>query len=341
MSLATYDEARPWAKAMKTELLERRMPPWNAVKGFGEFRNAPLLSQRDIDLIINWVEGGAPKGEDKELPDGPLFSTGWSLGKPDLVLSLNETVKVRPDYDEYRTFTVDSALSEDRWLKAVDLRPGNASVVHCATISVRPRQAGDLPWRTIATWLPGQPPVALDPPAVQALPAGSQLSVRVHYRGAGEAVTDQSELGLYFSGAQTRKPLQELVASDPSAVIPAGAARHRVAASIVTQSDLEAIAVRPRAHPLIVSMQATAYRPDGSQEVLIWTRGYQFDWQQTYYFKRPVALPKGTRVEVIAYFDNSDENRNQPNDPPKQLRWSDLTTDPMFVVLAVKGEAHD
>src|SRR5436305_10711373 len=82
MSLATYDEARPWAKAIKEEVLNKRMPPWAAVKGFGDFRNAPPLTQREIDLLINWVEGGAPKGEDSDLPTSPLYSDDWQLGKP-------------------------------------------------------------------------------------------------------------------------------------------------------------------------------------------------------------------------------------------------------------------
>src|SRR5215510_16257808 len=92
MSLATYEEARPWAKAIKEEVLEKRMPPWHAVKGYGEFRNAPSLAQRDIDLIVNWVEGGAPKGDDKDLPEGPLFANQWSLGQPDLLLGPTPTV---------------------------------------------------------------------------------------------------------------------------------------------------------------------------------------------------------------------------------------------------------
>src|SRR5215216_5600155 len=104
MSLATYEEARPWAKAIKEEILEKRMPPWHAVKGYGEFRNAPPITQREIDLIVNWVEGGAPKGEDKDLPEGPLYSTDWPLGKPDLMLKPEATIDIAPDTDEYRTF---------------------------------------------------------------------------------------------------------------------------------------------------------------------------------------------------------------------------------------------
>jgi hypothetical protein len=103
--------------------------------------------------------------------------------------------------------------------------------------------------------------------------------------------------------------------------------------------DAGAIAIRPHVNPLISSLQATAYRPDGTQEVLIWARGYQFDWQPTYHFKQPVSLPKGTRIEVIAYFDNSDDNRSNPNNPAKPVRWSDLTSEPMCALLITNGRS--
>src|SRR5215510_10880647 len=108
MSLATYEEARPWAKAIKEEVLERRMPVWHAVKGYGEFRNAPLLTQREIDLIINWVEGGAPKGDDKDYPQKALYSDDWTFGKPDAVLPLAEEQKIASDTDETRIFKLSS-----------------------------------------------------------------------------------------------------------------------------------------------------------------------------------------------------------------------------------------
>jgi mono/diheme cytochrome c family protein len=337
-SLATYDEARPWAKAIKEELLQKRMPPWLAVRGYGEFRNVPPLTQRDIDLIINWVEGGAPKGEETDLPPGALYPTNWKLGQPDLVLSTGVDIKVAPGGEEYREFQLDPNLTQDRWVSAIDLMPGADSVVHCATIRIKPTNSAT---RVLTSWMPGQKPVPLTPPAAQRVPAGSKLLVRVHYRGSDEPQTDRSQVGLYFTRAATPKPLQELAIADARAAIPAGNPRYKASASLVVQSDLDAVGLRPLTNPLIVSTQVTAYRPDGTEEVLIWTLGYQFDWQQTYYFKRPVALPKGTRIEVISYFDNSDGNRNNPNDPPKELRWSDLTNDPLCSVLAVTRDAGE
>ena len=126
MSLATYEEARPWAKAIKEEMLEKRMPPWHAVKGYGEFRNAPLITQREIDLIVNWVEGGAPKGDDKDLPPEPLYSDDWQLGKPDLILKPESVSKITADADEYRAAQLVTNLKEDRWITAIDLNPATA-----------------------------------------------------------------------------------------------------------------------------------------------------------------------------------------------------------------------
>lgn len=361
MSLATYDEARPWAKAIKEEVLEKRMPPWHAVKGYGEFRNAPPLTQRDVDVLVNWIEGGAPKGDDKDLPADLLFSNDWQLGRPDLVLKPDLETKIAAAADEHRSMILTTGLKDARWVTAIDFQPGNGSVVHCAAlylVSGEPAAQAAEPMMQIrndrsdsgrapltsrlATWMPGQKPVVLDEGIAQFLPAGSRIEVRIHYRGAGESTSDLSKVGLYFAKSPPRKQIQELQITKPDAVIPISVELVQLKTSIVTSSvtagDTEAIAIRPNVHPLVVSLQATAYRPDGTQEVLIWTRGYQFDWEPTFYFKQPVALPKGTRVEVIAYLDNSDDNPHNPNNPPKAVRWSNLTTDPLCTLLIASSQ---
>ena len=365
MSLATYEEARPWAKAIKEEILEKRMPPWSAAKGYGEFRNAPALTQHEIDLIVNWVEGGAPKGDDKELPSGPLVSDDWPLGKPSLTLKIADKVEVAAAADVERTFMIETKLKEDRSIEAVDLRPGNASVVHCATImaetpdsaakSIRNKSEkartnqlltsdqvpGPIVTTVLGTWMPGQKPVALPEGIGQLLPAGARIVLKIHYRGSGESARDQSTVGLYFAKTLARRQLREVAISNPDSLIPAGVIAHRVDSEFVVQEDADAIAIRPRTHPLMISLQATAYRPDGTQQVMIWTRGYRRDWEPNYYFKRPVALPKGTRIEVIAHFDNSDENRDNPNDPAKQVRWSELTSEPMCALLIANSRPSE
>ncbi|HJQ27046.1 MAG TPA: cytochrome c [Blastocatellia bacterium] len=358
MSLATYDEARPWAKAIKEEVLNKRMPPWHAVKGFGDFRNAPPLTQREVDLLINWVEGGAPRGEDSDLPTAPLYSDDWQLGKPDLILK-PAPASIAADTDETRTITLATNIKEDAWLTAVDLRPGDARVVHCARFYLAgdwgsgvggqvltdskgsPNTQHPTPNTCLGTWMPGQKTIAWADGVAQVLPAGARLAVRIHYRGAGEATRDQSAVGLYFAKTPPRKLLREVAVTDAAAMIPAGAGMYPLRLSYTVQEAVEAVALRPLVSPLITSLQVTAYRTDGSEEVLLWTRGYQFDWQPTYYLKRPALLPAGTRLEVIAYFDNSENNPNNPNDPPKRLRLGDLGDEPLCAVITSKPRSSN
>lgn len=345
-SLATWDEARPWAKAIKEEVLEKRMPPWHAVKGYGDFSNAPTLTQRDIDLIVNWVEGGAPKGEDKDLPLDLLFSNDWQLGKPDLILKPEAGTTVAADANETRVVTFPTTLKEDRWLTAVDVLPGNPSVVHCATVFLLTPKDGQQSGGTmmqvenqapapvnglssmignratiLAKWIPGQKTVSFGSGMAQLIPAGTGFAVMLHYRGSGEAAKDLSALGLYFSKTPPRKRVSTVTINDLDGIITASTQPQRIVLSSTTQTDTEAIAIRPSTHPSITSLQATAYRPDGTQEVLIWVRGHRSDWQPTYYFRKPVLLPKGTRVDVIAYIDGSDENSNEFPTVPV---WSDV-----------------
>lgn len=353
-SLATYDEARPWAKAIKEEVLEKRMPPWHAVKGYGEFRNASVLTQRDVDLIVNWVEGGAPKGDDKDLPGGSLFSNDWQLGKPDLTLKPGNESEVAADADQHRTYALTTGLKEDCWLKAIDVMPGNAAVVHCATVYLLNTSEGAqtsavmMPIKNedsdgsmetlrngtvLATWIPGQRVTAFDDDVAQLIPAGARLAVDIHYRGSGERTRDLSAVGLYLAKQPPRKQVNQISIGDINAPIPVTAQPQRVRLTFTAQHDTEAIAILPVSHPLVSSLQATAYRPDGSQEVLLWSVGYKWDWRPTYYFKRPVSLPKGTRVEVIAYIDNSDENQNNPNNPARTVSWFEVSNQPLCTIL--------
>jgi hypothetical protein len=364
-SLATYEEARPWAKAIKEEMLEKRMPVWHAVKGFGEFRNAPRLTQREMDLIVNWVEGGAPKGEEKDYPKTPVYSDDWSSGKPDAVLQIKEQ-KIAADADEVRSLALPTNFKAARWLRAIDLRPTNGAVVLSASIYLESPLSGvrspeskigsqqaagamtrnivnqpplDTGHRTtdngllLATWVPGQKAVHLPEDVGRRLPAGARLVLKLHYRGNGEEAKDKSAVGLYFAKTTPRKQLQDIAITKPEAIIPVSGQPQQLKTAVTLEKAMEALAIRPFASPLLISFQASAFLPDGSEQVLLWSRGSKYDWQQTYYFKQPLVFPKGTRIEVTAYFDNSDDNANNPNDPAKTLRWSDITSEPLCSLL--------
>jgi hypothetical protein len=330
ISLATYAQARPWARAFKEEVLEKRMPPSQAVKGFGSFHDDYSLTQREIDQIVSWVEGGAPKGDDKDMPPS-LAMGGWLLGQPDLVLEPKSRVNVSAGQgDEYRCLTLGTNLKEDRWVTAVDFHPGNGAAVHCASFGIdlsQVRDTGDHPVDcaaadSLGTWMPGQAVSRLPKNVARLLPAEAHIVMRIHYHKTKEAVSDQSSLGLYFARDQATKSLRTIALAAPETDIPAGAERYRVKVSYTMPEAAEAIAIRPLLFPFAKSVEATAHRPNGTTEVLIWARAYRYDWQPDYTFKKPVTLPKGTRIEVIAYLDNSDNNQNNPNNPARDVRFA-------------------
>jgi len=330
ISLATYAQARPWAKSFKEEVLEKRMPPYQAVKGFGRFHDDYALTQREIDQIISWVEGGAPKGDDKDMPPS-LPMGGWLLGQPNLVLEPASEAKIPAgEGDEYRCITLGTNFKEDRWVTAVDFRPGHGSTVHCATFGIDLSQVRDKSDHSLdcaganrlGTWMPGQAVSRLPKNVARLLPAGARIVMRIHYHKTKEAVSDQSSLGLYFATGLATKRLRTIAIAAPETDIPAGAERYPVKVSYTMREAAEAIAIRPLLFPFAKSVEVTAYRPDGTIEVLIWAKDHHYDWQPDYTFNKPVTLTKGTRIEVTAYLDNSDNNQNNPNNPSRSVRFA-------------------
>jgi hypothetical protein len=328
-SLATYEEARPWAKDIEYELLRQKMPPWNAVRGFGDFINAPQLTQRDIDLLVNWTDGGTPKGEDKDSPRRPLYNRGWQLGTPDLTLKTGSESQISAGQDKNETVSVATGLKEDRWLSAIDLNPGNASIVHCAVFYLESAtgKGEDL---FLSSWVPGQKPVRFPDGVGMLMPAGSRIKVKIHYHGGEVQATDQSEIGLYLTPKPPARKLTLGVVSDAGTLIPTGEATRSFRTEYTVGQECDLVAIRPAASPSIVSLQATAYRPDGTQEVLIWTRGATYDWAPVYYLRRPARLPKGSKIETVAYIEEPDSKQSGP---PKEIGWSDISREHLCILL--------
>jgi hypothetical protein len=353
--LTTYDEARPWAKAIKEEVLEKRMSPFQAVRGYGGFVHDYTLPQRDVELLISWIEGGAPRGDAKDYPQEEIQKliggAEWELGKPDLILQPDQDAKIAPEgADETRCFVLPTNLKEDQWINAIDFQPGAGAVVYGASLFVVPPTGGKRPAKANAFvvppsggkappeggttnncppsaepaghWAPGQSAVRLPDGAAIKIPADSRVVMQVRYRKNGETGADRSSVGLYFAKGAPDKLVRSVTINAPATVVPANTESHRVKATYAIAQPTEVLAIRPLLFPLAKSIEVSAHHPDGSVEVLIWAKDYRFDWQPTYYFKKPVALPSGARVEVTAYLDNSEKNRNNPNDPPKEARFA-------------------
>jgi hypothetical protein len=324
--LTTYEEARPWAKAIKEEVLEKRMPPYQAVKGYGVFAHDYILPQREVELIVSWVEGGAPKGEPKNYPQAV---DGWALGQPDLILQPEADAKLAGEGEEARCFSLPTGLKQARWLSGLDFQPGNGTVVYRVSFALEqtlPKRmkgkCADEGGAPLGNWAPNQTPLQAPAGVAQLLPAGARIKLTIHYRKNGEATSDRSRLALYFAKERNPKPLRQIAINAAPATLPPSEQPHKLRADYLVSADAEAVAIRPLLYPFGQSLEATAYFPDGSAAVLIWARDYRYAWQPAYQFKKPIKLPKGTRVEVTAYLDNSENNPNNPNDPVKAVRFA-------------------
>ena len=348
--LTTYRQARPWAKAIKEEVLEHRMVPFQVVKGYGEFRNPYSLTQREQELLLSWIEGGAPKGDEKDYPQAAIRSRlrgEWVDGmEPDRWLQVPDVIRIPAGEAAVdRCVVLKVGNPTPVWVERFDFQPGNREVLSRADYYLVPegRAAGNPcawppgRWAPIGNWVPGAVSTPLPPGMGYRLPTAARVVLRLRYRGIDRETTDQSRLGWHAS-RQATPPLavgHRLLAGSQATTLPPGERQRRLSFNEEIRQDRQAIGLRPLLFPYASSIEVKLTRPDGSSEVLLVARGYRYDWQPTYYFKRPVPLPRGSRLSVIAYLDNSDENPALRESP----RQSVLFREPLLELISAPGEA--
>jgi hypothetical protein len=302
--LTTYREARPWAVAIKEEILEKRMPPWGAASGYGHFSNDMSLTSREISLILSWTDGGAPSGvlladEDK----APVFIpslTGWEQGPPDAVINVAANQKIAADSPfRVERFEVNSGLKQARWLRSLQLNPSDRRAIRYAAIY----DARNGRW--LGTWTPSSQVSTMPAGAGLQLPAGAKLTVEVGYRGATEEAPGDAELGLYFSEKPAAQTISTIdIAAAPVNVAP-GKTNERFRAETVLKTPTVVSAMWPRLGAGARSLEVTAIRADGSVEPMLWVNSYRAEWPASYILKDPITLAAGTRLVMTAYYDNN------------------------------------
>jgi hypothetical protein len=363
-ALTTYRHAVNWASDIKEYTQNRQMPPWKPVAG-PAFQNERKLSDRDIATLAAWVDGGTPAGDPKDAPPPRKFVQGWQLGEPDLVLTVPDDFQVGPSgRDIFRCFVLPANIGEDRHVVALDVRPGNPRVVHHVLVFVdtsgkareleqkaqadeKRTEEGDggpgyssamgvgfLPRGGLGGWAPGQMARYLPEGSGHRLPKGSDVVLQVHYHRDGRQEKDRTRLGLYFAKKPVTKPFQTIVVGGGRGrnvffTIPAGAAHHRVNGSIYVDSDCTIYTVMPHMHLVGKEIQVTMTPPDGTAQTLVAIKDWNYNWQETYIFKEPIKVKAGTRFDIEAYYDNSDQNPNNPNHPPKIVFFGEQTTNEM------------
>ena len=336
MSLVTYDEARPWARSIKQRVVARAMPPWGADAPRGVFKNDPTLTGEEIDTIARWVDAGAPRGDDKDLPAAPQFAEGWTIGKPDAVFTMEEEFQIPADGAiPYQYLRVPTHLAEDKWIQALEIRPGAAAQVHHVIAFTQPAgapisQNGVLGPTNIGGTTPNKPGIRYPEGVARLLRGNSDIILQMHYTTNGKPAADRTRVGIIYAKEAPSKLAAGGMVLQPRFVIPAYDGNAEVKGTTKLQRDTVVTTLTPHMHVRGKDMTYIAHYPDGASETLLSVPKYDFNWQITYELATPKVLPKGTEVEVIAHYDNSPNNKFNP-DPSKDVRWGDQTWEEMMI----------
>ncbi len=353
MSLLTYELARPWARAMARAVTSRSMPPWGADPAIGTFAHDPSLSAEEIARVRAWVDAGAPKGETPP-PEPPRYNDGWQIGEPDLVVSMAEPFELpATGIVEYQYIQIPTHLAEDRWVQAMEIRPGDRRVVHHLRVFAQPpgpdprtvppgaelcldgEVCGDLEpplvgWGpNIASIAVGTRPEVYPPGTAKLLKAGSVLTLHIHYTTIGEPASDRTQVAFVFAKEPPRVELKNISLAQERFSIPPGEANHVVEGSIRFTTDATLWSLGPHAHLRGKSWRFELIEPDGTRRTILSVPRFDFNWQLHYAFAEPIAMAAGTRLLAHAVFDNSTGNKDNP-DPAATVGWGGLTTDEMM-----------
>jgi hypothetical protein len=349
MSFLTYKDTRPWAKAMKEAVVNRQMPPWFADPAYGHFANDRRLSDADIQTISAWADNGAVEGDPKHMPPPVTFQDGWNI-KPDMIIEMPKDFNVPATGTvNYQNILVKVNFPEDVWVVAAEMRPGNPKVLHHGRVLVRPPGSefmkdavpGDAYETGSLVMAKGESPETLGKfnPGLGAqnfslfdsakfVPKGSDLVFNLHYTSIGKATTDRSRVGLVFA----KKPpkLRYFMHNGPTALnlaIPPRDENAEIVSEMTANVDMQLVYMQPHMHLRGKDYEFRLIYPSGKAETLFKAK-WDFNWQMGYDLDKPLFVPKGTRIIGVAHYDNSANNKYNP-DPEKRVNWGDQNWDEM------------
>jgi len=374
MAFTGYKEVRPWARAIREAVLERRMPPWHADPKHGKFSNDRRLSEAEVQTISRWADAGAPEGDAKDGPPPPRFYEGWTIGKPDVEITMPRPFEVpATGVVAYQHMTTPTNFTEDKWVSAVEVRPGNREVVHHVIAFVLPpegdttgselvergrfgslcnqvtpdaetlRRLAEQRGRTggagvgrsmgshLIGWAPGLQAAVYAPGSAKLLRAGSRIMFQLHYTPNGKPAVDrETKVGLIFAKGPVNRTVHTMGIMNTRLLIPAGEPNYESTSCFAFTKDVVLNGFMPHMHLRGKDFTYRVTFPDGRSETLLSVPKYNFNWQTWYELETKVVLPKGTRIDCTAHFDNSANNRYNP-DPTKEVRWGDQTWEEMMI----------
>jgi hypothetical protein len=351
MSFLTYAATRPWAKSIREAVVTRRMPPWFADPKFGHFANDRSLSQREIETLVGWVDGGATEGDPKDAPAPPAHAwpQGWAIGTPDAIFEMPVPFSVpAKGAVDYQYIILPARFAEDKWIQKVEIRPSDRRVVHHAVVYIRepgskwlerqssgvsfsvPLAQGFTTSDVLMVYTPGNSSALWKSGMAKKIKAGSDLVLQIHYTTNGDTVKDRTRIGVVFAKDRPQQAVLTLQMGNDQFVIPAGDPNYRVAVSGTLPNDALLIGLFPHMHLRGKSFEYAITRPNGNVETLLKVDHYDFNWQLNYRLSEPRPIPAGTRLLWNATFDNSLNNPRNP-DPNAEVRYGEQSWDEMMI----------
>ena len=337
--LDTIADVKAHAAMIKQTVEQGTMPPWQAAPAVGTAKspwvNDCSLQPADKNTLLTWLNGPRALGSVAKAPKPlPAITDGWSLGKPDMIVTMPQPLFVpATGVLPYRIMDAEVNITEDKWVQSVEVVPSAKQVVHHVLIFVRkPGQFSveDLNERSsfFAAYVPGTSTAAWPEGLAKKLPKGTVLRFQMHYTTNGTAATDQTKLGIRFAAKAPEHEIKITGASNTRFRIPAGDPNYKVVSSLPIPMDVKVTALMPHMH---VRGKAAKYElvfPDGTRKLLLDVPRYDFNWQHTYRYSEPLTVPKNSRLEYTSWFDNSTANKNNP-DPKREVPWGPQTFDEM------------
>ena len=373
MPLLTYEQSRPWAKAIRAAVVEKKMPPWFAHAPRGTFLNDPSLTPAEIETLTSWADSGAIEGDPQDAPPPREFSTGWHIGTPDAVIQIPKPFQVPArGAVPYQYIIVPTNFTEDKWVRAVEVHPSNRKVVHHIIASSTPPSAtgartggaggfftSDIEKQRLArlkpgeeppqfsagregellqVFVPGGLPPELEPGQAKLIKAGSTIMFQLHYTTIGTPQEDQTSVGFIFAKEPPRERVKGILVYNTHFTIPAGMSGQMIGARAEVLHDMKMVSMLPHMHVRGKDFQFRAIYPSGESEVLLGVPNYDFNWQINYYLATPKFLPKGTVIECTGHYDNSPNNPYNP-DATNDVHYGEQTWEEMlngFMEVAIE-----
>ncbi len=361
--LLSYLDVVKKGKTIGKVTASHAMPPWKAEPASYAYRDERRLKEEEIALIQAWLKEGMPEGNPADQPEPPKFASGWRLGEPDLVVEMPAAYHVPADGpDIYRNIAVPLGLTEDKWITAIDMRPSARAVVHHVLyfadgngrVHERPQQGTEPGFSgmraggasiPLGGWAVGAQSHCFPEGLALRVPKGSDLVVQYHFHPTGKPEAEKSLIGLYFARNAPTRTLTRIQMPPHYSLfsgldIPAGEKDFVIRDSYTLPVAVDGVGVSAHAHYIAKQLKMTAILPGGELKTLLLINDWDFAWQDRYFFRQFVPLPKGTRLDSEIHWDNSAANPRNPSSPPVRVTWGEESKDEMGSISLI-AVAHE